>query len=39
MENGRMMFLHAVVIGVILYLIMTFGQNPVIGAFYWRLWS
>jgi len=30
MENGRMMVLHAVVIGVLLYLVMTFvlGQKP-----------
>jgi hypothetical protein len=32
MENGRTMFLHAVVIGVLLYLTMTFGlgQKPIV---------
>ena len=32
MENGRTMFLHAVVIGVLLYVTMTFGlgQKPIV---------
>ena len=32
MENGRMMFLHSVIIGLILYFFMIFvlGQKPVV---------
>jgi hypothetical protein len=32
MENGRMMLLHSVIIGVLLYLFMIFilGQKPVV---------
>lgn len=32
MESGRMMFLHAVVIGVVLYVLMTvvLGQTPIV---------
>jgi hypothetical protein len=32
MEDGRMMFLHSAVIGVVLYLFMVFvlGQRPVV---------
>lgn len=32
MEDGRMMLLHSVVIGVVLYLVMVFvlGQRPVV---------
>lgn len=32
MENGRMMFLHSLLIGILLYVIMTFilGQKPII---------
>jgi len=32
MENGRMMFLHSLIIGVLLYVFMVFilGQKPVV---------
>ena len=32
MENGRMMFLHALIIGILLYIFMTFilGQKQII---------
>jgi hypothetical protein len=32
MESGRMMFLHALIIGVILFLLMTYllGQKPAV---------
>ena len=32
MENGRMMLLHSIIIGILLYLFMTFllGQKPVV---------
>ena len=32
METGRMMFLHALIIGIVLYLIMTYvlGQKPIV---------
>ena len=32
MESGRMMFLHAVLIGVVLYVVMTvvLGQKPIV---------
>ena len=32
MENGRMMFLHSLIIAIVLYVFMTFilGQKPII---------
>ena len=32
MENGRIMFLHSLVIGILLYILMTFilGQNKIV---------